>query len=157
LNLPQHLAKHLRDVHKGGNWTSVNLKDSLADVTWQQATTQVYSLNTIAALVYHINYYISEVTKVLQGEPLLAKDEFSFSLPSIQSQADWEALLSKTFTEAETFAGLTEHIPEAKLWEPFTDEKYGNYYRNLQGIIEHTNYHLGQIVIIKKILLQQES
>lgn len=97
------------------------------------------------------------IGKVLQGEPLLAKDELSFSLPPIQSQADWEALLSKTFTEAETFAGLLEHLPEAKLWEPFTDEKYGNYYRNLQGIIEHTNYHLGQIVIIKKILLQQES
>ena len=157
MNLTQHLAKHLRDVHKGGNWTSVNLKDSLADVTWQQATTQVYSLNTIATLVSHIHYYVSEVTKVLHGEPLNAKDEFSFNLPPIRSHADWEALLNKTFTEAETFAGLIEHIPEAKLWEHFTDEKYGNYYRNLQGIIEHTHYHLGQIVIIKKILLQQES
>jgi hypothetical protein len=30
--------------------------------------------------------------------------------------------------------------------------KYGNYYRNLHGIIEHTHYHLGQIVLIKKLL-----
>ena len=157
MNLPQHLAKHLRDVHTGGNWTTVNLKDTLAGVTWQQATTQVYSLNSIATLVYHINYYISEVTKVLLGAPLNAKDEFSFNLPPIRSQVDWEALLNKTFTEAEIFAGLAEHIPEAKLWAPFTDEKYGNYYRNLQGIIEHTHYHLGQIVSIKKIIQQQES
>ena len=152
MTLSQQLAKHLRDVHTGVNWTSVNLKVTLADITWQQATTQVHSLNTIATLVYHISYYISEVTKVLHGEPLLAKDEFSFKLLPIQSDADWEALLNKTFAEAETFACLIERIPEPQLWEPFTDEKYGNYYRNLQGIIEHTHYHLGQIVIIKKIL-----
>jgi len=154
MSLPKHLAKHLRDVHFGGNWTSVNLKDTLADVTWQQATTQVHSCNTIVTLVYHINYYISAVSKVLEGEALHAKDEYSFSHPLISSKEDWEHLLHKAWTDAENFAGHIEQLPEHKLWENFTDEKYGNYYRNIQGIIEHTHYHLGQIVIIKKILLQ---
>jgi hypothetical protein len=45
-------------------------------------------------------------------------------------------------------------LPESKLAETFSDEKYGNYYRNIHGIIEHTHYHLGQIVLIKKILSQ---
>ena len=67
--------------------------------------------------------------------------------------ADWDNLLDKTWTEAENFAILIEQLPEQTLWEPFTDEKYGNYYRNIQGIIEHTHYHLGQIVLIKKLLL----
>ncbi len=49
-----------------------------------------------------------------------------------------------------------EQLPEHKLWEDFTDKKYGNYYRNFHGIIEHSHYHLGQIVLIKKILLQQD-
>ena len=153
MNLPQHLAKQLKEVHSGGNWTSVNLKDTLTDVTWQQAIQKVYSFNTIAALLYHINYYISAVTRVLQGESLNAKDEYSFSDPLITSQADWDNLLDKTWTEAENFAILIEQLPEQTLWEPFTDEKYGNYYRNIQGIIEHTHYHLGQIVLIKKLLL----
>ena len=67
---------------------------------------------------------------------------------------DWEKLLDKTWVDAENFARLIEKSPETKLAETFTDEKYGNYYRNLQGIIEHIHYHLGQIVLIKKILLQ---
>jgi len=49
---------------------------------------------------------------------------------------------------------LIEQLPEAKLGEIFSEEKYGTYYRNIHGIIEHTHYHLGQIVLIKKILLQ---
>ena len=152
MNLPVQIAKLFRDVHYGGNWTSVNLQESLADVTWQQATTKVYSFNTIAALVYHMNYYVSAVLKVLQGEPLNASDKYSFELPPIPSQQEWEKLLDKTWVDAENFATLVEQLPESKLWETFSDEKYGNYYRNIHGIIEHCHYHLGQIVLIKKLL-----
>jgi hypothetical protein len=156
MNFTAQIAKQLRDVHFGGNWTSSNLKEHLADVTWQQATTKVYSFNTIATLVYHMNYYISAVTKVLQGEPLTAKDKFSFDHPPIHSQEDWKNLLDKTWADAENFAVLIEQLPESKLGEIFSDEKYGNYYRNLHGIIEHIHYHLGQIVLIKKILRQAD-
>lgn len=157
MNVNQQIAKHFREVFFGGNWTSSNLKDHLADVTWQQATTQVYNLNTIAVLVYHISYYISVVLKPLQGEPLDAHDKFSFDLPPIRSQDDWQLLLSKMWVDAEQFASLVEQLPESRLWEDFSENKYGNYYRNLLGIIEHTHYHLGQIVLIKKILSQTGS
>jgi len=151
MNLTKQIAKHLREVHFGGNWTSVNLKDSLAGLTWQQATTQVYSFNTIATLVYHMNYFVSAVLNVLQGNPLDAHDKYSFDCPPIQSQEEWEKLLNKTWADAENFASLIEQLPESKLAETFSDEKYGNYYSNLHGIIEHIHYHLGQIVLIKKI------
>jgi len=154
MNLTGQIAKHFRDVHFGGNWTSVNLKDNLKDVTWQQATTPVYSFNTIATLVYHMNYFVSAVLKVLQGEPLNASDKYSFDHPPILCKEDWEKFLDKTWVDAENFASLVEQLPESKLWEDFEDGKYGNYYRNIHGIIEHIHYHLGQIVLVKKILLQ---
>jgi len=154
MNLSEQIAKHLRDVHFGGNWTSSNLKDNLADVTWQQATTQVYSFNTIATLVFHIHYFVAAVLPVLQGAPLNAHDKYSFDHPPIHSHEDWENMLNKVYADAEKLAGLIELLPENKLGENFTDEKYGTYYRNLHGIIEHTHYHLGQIVIIKKIILE---
>lgn len=153
MNWTAQIARHFREVHFGGNWTSVNLKDSLAGIGWQQATTKVYSLNTIAALVYHINYYVSAVLKVLEGGPLDAHDKYSFDLPLIQSQEDWEKLLNKTWTDAKNFADLIEQLPGSKLENDFSEKKYGSYYRNLHGIIEHTHYHLGQIVLIKKIIL----
>jgi uncharacterized damage-inducible protein DinB len=154
MNLTAQIAKHFRAVHFGGNWTSVNLKDQLTGLTWQQATTQVYSFNTIAKLVFHINYYVSAVSKVLEGGPLDAHDKYSFDLAPIQSEEDWQALVAKTFSDAEHFIGLIEQLPDSKLGEVFSEEKYGTYYSNLHGIIEHTHYHLGQITLIKKMLLQ---
>ena len=156
LNLTAQITKHFPEGHFGGNWTSENLKETLADVTWQQATTQVYSFNTVAALVFHINYYVSAVLKVLEGNPLTANDKYSFDIPPVLSYEDWEALLNKTWREAEAFARLVEQLPENKLRETFADEKYGNYYRNLHGVIEHCHYHLDQIVLIKKLLLQRD-
>ncbi len=154
MNVTAQIAKHFREVHFGGNWTWSNLKDNLAGIDWQQATTRVYSLNTIAALVFHINYYVSVILKVLQGEPLVGSDKFSFDHPPVQSGEDWEKLLEKSWVDAENFARQVEQLPDSKLEEIFSEEKYGTYYRNLLGVIEHTHYHLGQIAVIKKILLQ---
>ena len=156
MNLQAQIAKQFRDVHFGGNWTSSNLREHLADVTWQQATTQVYSFNSIATLVYHMNYYVSAVLKVLQGVPLDASDKYSFDLSPILCQQDWEKLLDKTWADAEGFASMVEQLPEQKLGDTFSDEKYGNYYRNIHGVIEHCHYHLGQIALIKKMLLQED-
>ena len=157
MKLTEQIAKHLREVHFGGNWTASDLKNKLADVTWQQATTQVYSLHPIATLVFHTNYYVCAAVKVLQGGPLDAKDKYSFNRPPIQSQEDWDQLLQKTWTDAETLARLIEELPESQLWEVFVDPKYGNYNRNLLGVIEHCHYHLGQIALIKSILSQADS
>ena len=148
------LAKHFREVYFGGNWTDVNLKDTLLGIDWQRATTKVYSFNTIAALVYHINYYVTAIIKVFEERPLDSSDKYSFTLDPIVSQDDWEKLLDKTFSEAEKFTGLIEQLPESKLPEVFVNDKYGNYLRNILGVIEHTHYHLGQIVLIKKLILE---
>jgi hypothetical protein len=157
MDLSKPIAKHLRDVFFGGNWTSVNLKDTLKDIDWQQATAQVSSLNTIAKLTFHIGYYLSAILKVLQGGPLDAHDKYSFDLPPINSQDDWEKLMNRTFAEAESVVNLAEQLPDNKWEETFAHEKYGTYYRNLHGLIEHTHYHLGQIVVIKKMILQQKA
>jgi len=148
----EQLAMHVRELHFGTNWAWSNLKDTLKDVTWKQATTKVESFNTIATLVFHINYYFDLIIKVLEGGPLDGSDKYSFDLPPIQSQKDWNSLLKKVWSDAERFAELVENLPEDKLWETMADEKYGNYYRNIMGVIEHSHYHLGQIELIKKLL-----
>lgn len=157
MTTPQQLAKQLRDVYFGGNWTTVNIKDTLADVHWQRAITKVHNLNTIAALVFHINYYVDAVIKVLQGEPLNANDKFSFDIEAITSEEDWQKLVAGVFAQAELLAARIETLDEQQLFEVFQDQKYGNYFRNLSGIIEHAHYHLGQILLIRKILNESKT
>jgi uncharacterized damage-inducible protein DinB len=157
MTLTQQIGKHFREVYFGENWTEVDLKSALARINWQQAVTKVHNLNSIAALVYHINYYVDPVLKRIQGAPLNASDQFSFNHPPINSEDDWQKLVSKVFSEAEVLALEIEKMNETKLFEPLADTRYGSYYRNLQGIIEHTYYHLGQISLIKKILTETKA
>ena len=154
MNLTALIGKQIREVHFGGNWTDVNLRDTLKGVTWQQSITKIDHLNTIAALVFHINYFTTAVIKVLEGGVLTSRDKYSFDLPPIQSGEDWENIINKNWEDAERLAKLVENLPAERLEEYFTDKKYESYYKNIQGIIEHVHYHLGQIVLIKKMVLQ---
>lgn len=149
-NLTPQLAKHFRDVYYGGNWTWVNLRDTLKDITWEEAVTEVHGGNTIAVLVYHISYYVTVQLNVLKGGSLEGTDKDSFNAPAIRSAEDWDQLLNRIWQEADEYAVLVGQLPEDRLQEFFVIEKYGTWLRNLLGLIEHTHYHLGQIVILKK-------
>lgn len=157
MNLASEIAKQIREMHVGNNWTEVCLKDILQDVDCQEATTKIASFNTIAALVYHMNYYIERVSNVLDGKPLNAKDSDSFSHPPINAQKDWEQVIEKVLKDGKYFASQIEKMPEAALWEVMVDQKYGSYSRNFVGIIEHFYYHLGQVSLIKKMIRETNS
>lgn len=152
MNLPQQLAKHFREVYFGGNWTWSNLKEQLANVSWQQATAKVGTLNTILVLACHIHYYVLVQTKVMQGGLLEGHDKDSFATLSISDEQEWQVLLEKMWADAEIYAALVAQLPETQLNDFFVQEKYGTWHRNLLGLIEHTHYHLGQIAIMKKLL-----
>lgn len=149
------IANRFREVLLNGTWVAnTNFKAQLSDVTWEQATKKVGTFNTLAALTFHIDYYIAGILNVLEGGSLDIRDRYSFDLPPIESQKDWEKLLDKIWSDAEKFANMVEQMPEERLNEVFVDEKYGTYQRNIDGMIEHSYYHLGQVVLIKKMLLQ---
>ena len=153
MELAKQMGKQFREVHLSGKFIAfTNIKEILSDVTLEEATTKIGSLNTLAALAFHINYYVAGVAQVLEGGPLDIRDKYSYDLPPLNSQEDWEKLLDKLWSDAERFATLVEEFPDEKLTEGFVDEKYGNYYRNLSAMTEHAYYHFGQMVIIKKMI-----
>ncbi len=143
----------MRELHTGGNMAGSDLQHKIADITWEQAIAKVHGLNSIALLTYHVNYYVAGLIGVMEGGPLTIRDMYSYDMPSITGPEDWERLRTKTLEDAETFARLVEQMPDSRLYESFIDGKYGTWYRNLTGVLEHTHYHLGQIAIIKKMVL----
>lgn len=152
MSVSQHLAKHFRAVYFGGNWTNVNLKDLLFDVTYEEANTKIHDLNTILALSYHVSYYVTGIIEVFHNRPLEIRDKFSYDHPEITSEDTWYSIRNSIYDDAETLAKHIEAIPDSLIWENFVDPKYGNYFSNINGIIEHTHYHLGQIALLKKLI-----
>ena len=148
----EHIARQIREVYFGKNWSGPYLKQQIADVSWKQAITQVHNINTIATLVFHMNYYAKGVTKYLKGGELEIRDKFSFDHPPIYSAEDWSLFLQDVFDTGDKFAKTVEKLPDSILDKIFYEKVYGNYARNLMGIVEHFHYHLGQITLIKKFL-----
>jgi uncharacterized damage-inducible protein DinB len=147
------IAKRFSEVILNGTWiANTNYKDQLQNLDWQMVNAQVGSLNTIAALAQHVHYYIKGINQVFKGGTLNIKDQYSFDFPPVTSQAQWEVFLHEFWNDAETFAAWVNQMPEEKLQEIFVAEKYSAYGRNIEAMIEHSYYHLGQIVLIKKLL-----
>lgn len=150
--LTGQLARHIREMHFGNNFTGPCLKSLLEGVDCKLANTRVHDLNTIADLVFHIHYYVRAVIKVLEGGPLDASDKYSYDRDPIENEAQWQAMLDEVWQNAERLASLVENMKDADLYEAFIDGKYGSVFRNIHGLLEHSHYHLGQIALIGKMV-----
>lgn len=149
-----YLANRLREVLLNGKWiANTNFKEQILSVNWPQAIQKVDSLNTIAALTFHINYYLAGLLNVFNGGKLEISDKYSFDMPEIESESDWNNLVKRFIANAEMFIKKVEALDDRVLDEPFVDEKYGSYMRNIEGVIEHSYYHLGQVSLLKKMIL----
>jgi hypothetical protein len=147
------IANRFKEVILNGTWiANTNFKDQLAYTNWELMTSKIDSLNSIAVLAQHIHYYIKGINNVFKNGTLDIKDQFSFDFPPIDSQNKWDDFLTRFWNDAEEFASMIEQMPEEKLNHVFVEEKYGTYQRNIDAMIEHAYYHLGQIVLIKKLV-----
>lgn len=154
----QQLANRFREVILDGTWiANTNYRHQLSGLDWQTATTQFAGLNTISLLAQHIHYYIGGMRNAFKNGSLDIKDKFSFDFPEIHSQQQWDSFMEKFWHDAEEFASLVEQMDNKKLNNIFIHENYGTFHRNIDAMIEHSYYHLGQITLIKKILLSGTS
>ena len=153
MNNQLKLANRFREVILNGTWiANTNFKNELSKINWKIAIKKRENLNSIAALAQHIHYYIKGIKNVFLGGRLEISDKYSFDFPEIQSEQEWLNFLVEFWKDSEELALLIETMEETKLNAYFVEEKYGSYYRNIDAMIEHSYYHLGQIVLINKIL-----
>ena len=147
------IADRFREVFVDGTWiANTNYQEQLSDLSWREATHKVLQLNSIAALTFHVNYYLAGVIEALVNGVLDIRDKYSFEMTAISSEEAWLTLRNKLLANALKFEVLIRSLPDDSLDSIFVEEKYGTYRRNLEGIIEHSYYHLGQVVLIKKMI-----
>ena len=157
MEIAKTLAESLREVLLDGKWvTGTNIKDEIKDLDWKTATMKINSLNSIADLTFHMNYYLAGVLQVFEGGELEIRDKFSFDYQPIESQKEWEQLIDKFSNDAEKFVKAVAHMSNEDLDQDFVKKEYRNYFRNIMLMSEHCYYHLGQIMLIKKMLNQHE-
>ena len=148
-----YLSNRLEEVLLNGKWvTGTNFKEQIENVQWEEAIRSIGELNSIAQITFHIHYYLQGVLRVFQGGSLDIHDKYSFDMPPIQSEKDWSNLKSRFIEDSKTFINVVKNMKETEFQKIFVQEKYGTFERSVDVIIEHTNYHLGQIVLLKKLI-----
>lgn len=147
------LATRFKEAFLDGKWiANTNYKEILSDVTFDEAEQRIGNLNTIALLTFHIDYYVAGLNQVFEGGTLDIRDQFSFDMKPLENEDDWIQLVGRFNANAETFFRHVNQLSEEQLEDAFVDPKYGTYRRNIEAMIEHAYYHLGQISLIKKMI-----
>src|SRR5690606_19341971 len=114
------IASRLREVLLNGHWiANTNYQEQILNVNWQQATQKVDNLNTIAALTYHINYYLEGLLNAFETGKLVISDKFSFDLPPIDAEPGWNKLVADFLSNSEKFADSVEQMDDSIFDQPF--------------------------------------
>lgn len=156
MKITHEIATHITDCFDGKNWTDINIANTLQDVNWQQAQQQTAaSQNTIAALLHHIYYWNGVMMERIKGNNPEVPDANGFDVSELKNENDWNNLKEITHQSFIQLADAVKSFPEEKLSETYAAGK-SSYYKNFQGIVEHAHYHLGQIVILKKLIFNKQ-
>ncbi len=152
MQLTTLIAQHIIDVHLGNNWTEVDITTTLQDVTLEEATTRTHaSPNTIASLLHHITFWNRVMVQRAQGIQVQIDDTNGYDHPLLLTEEDWLDLKKDNIQSAHELATALTQFDETKLFEPILPG-CPTAYKSLQGSVEHVHYHLGQIVILKKLI-----
>jgi uncharacterized damage-inducible protein DinB len=153
MNHSQKLAKRVEAVLLNGHWIAhTNLQNEANLLSMEMAQKKVHGLNTALELIFHIRYYSEGIAEVLNGGPLSIKDAYSFHAPPINSEEDWQAFRTRLEQSSKALIQFLSQMPEESWDQDFADGTYGSIEQNIEGFIEHTYYHLGQLRLVRKLL-----
>ncbi|GMQ29582.1 DinB family protein [Algoriphagus confluentis] len=153
----EFISGRLKEVLIDGKWiANTNYKDQLENLDWSQATEKNGNLNSIASITYHVTYYLKGFVTLFESGHLDIRDKYSFDMQPITCESDWKSLLTDFIDNSNKIIEHIRQLNEDKLEDIFVEEKYGTYHRNLEGMIEHCYYHLGQITLLKKMILDKD-
>lgn len=144
-----HFAFRIREVFLQGTWVAnTNYQHLLEMVSLQHANVAAPNSNSVGLLVFHVHYYVNGLLRVFQGQPLDMHDHLSMQAPALHSEAEWNARKQQLFSDAEALANAVASKDQHWLEAPFVDARYGSNQRNIEALIEHAWYHLGQIRLL---------
>jgi uncharacterized damage-inducible protein DinB len=107
--------------------------------------------HTIWALVSHMTYWETEVSRRLKGLPSRPVEQFNFPAMPEATEKHWGAALAAFRQSNAEFRQCLSQLDISRLDQtpPGRDKSI---YVDLHGVIQHHVYHAGQITILRNFL-----
>ncbi|KLT68290.1 MULTISPECIES: DinB family protein [unclassified Flavobacterium] len=141
-----------QSIYNGDPWLEVTLENTLKNVTAAQAYRKINPrLNTIWEIVNHLIQWRRNILRRVQGETVTTPDHNYFVPVLDSSEAAWEQSLQSLAKSQELWNAFLDTFDDGNFEKIYPTNNH-TYYEHIHGIIQHDVYHLGQIVILKKLL-----
>ncbi len=148
------IGAHHDQVWQGSPWYGSSVMNGLREITLPEASGRIANQHTIAEILNHMTQWKKFVLEKLRGNAgfdIKVDSHADWIMVNVLDEVAWENI-KKQYDQVtrDLLAEIPKHQDDL-LDEPVTGRKYT--YRDLmEGITEHDIYHLGQIMLLKKIM-----
>lgn len=146
------ISKLFEDLYAGTPWIDLTLKAALEPLTAEQAKKKFSpERNSIWEIVNHIIRWRKMVLLRLQEKEAGMPDNNFFEPVSDTTDIDWRKTLEQLHESQMQWLHFLRTIEEEDLFK-INPKSNMTYYYHIHGIIQHDAYHLGQIVLLSKLM-----
>ncbi|AFL81849.1 hypothetical protein Aeqsu_2389 [Aequorivita sublithincola DSM 14238] len=152
MNEAHRIQALFTDLYHGHPWLDVTLQDTLSRITPELAAQHpIKDGNTIWEIVNHIIAWREDVLKRVQGEVLQNPTNNYIEKINDPSHEAWQQTLEALETSQKEWLYFLNTFNEADFINEYPVNKL-TYYQHIHGVIQHDSYHLGQIVLLAKMV-----
>jgi uncharacterized damage-inducible protein DinB len=144
------ILKQFAGLQHGDSWIDNSFKQVLHGVDAEKAMKNISGkTNSIWLLVAHVIYWRTSVVNRLtgSGNPPPFQD---FHLPDEPNEENWNQALHDFEAAYHLLRNAIHHFHEENLDKP-SPKKEQTFYELMIGCLQHDAYHLGQMMLLKKV------
>jgi uncharacterized damage-inducible protein DinB len=152
MNESQRIQALFTDLYHGHPWVDVTLDDTLSFITAAQAFQRpIKDGNTIWEIVNHIVSWRENVLERVQDEVLQTPANNYIEKINDPSEEAWQQTLEALETTQKKWLYFLSTFNEMDFAKEYPVNKL-TYYQHVHGILQHDAYHLGQLVLLAKMV-----
>lgn len=148
----ERIVKLFKDLYNGSPWLGVNIIETLENISAEQASKRISpGRNTIWEIVNHVIHWRLNVLRRVQGENIISP-EHNYILPiKDMSETAWKETLNQLKDSQQKWLDFLKNFEEQDFSKIYSNN-HMTYYEHIHGILQHDAYHLGQVVLLAKLV-----
>lgn len=147
----KRFRKQLKVHYNGDPWIDITINKTLRSITAKQAAMKIGELNSIWQIVNHMISWRKALFGRIKDKPVShPTDNYIWEVKDT-SPAAWKKTIAQYDRSQKEISAFIAKQNDS-LFEKVSPASGYSYYELAQSITIHDTYHLGQIVIIKKLL-----
>ena len=149
----QRILKTLSDLYDGCTWTDLSILQVVGNLTSEQAFAKpVARMHSVWEYLNHIIFWRTKISRFISGQAApQEEDSIDFAPVTDTSEMAWRQALQEMKHSHYNFMNLVAEIDDEG-FDLLVESFPATNYELIQGIIQHDAYHLGQAMIVKKIV-----